>query len=164
MKQTVIDMEKRTEHHLLSGSTFHIDRRLERRHGAIWLDRSYTRHPSIARGRSLLLPQQHLWVMFWEGHAAPHPYRCYMHMAQIFDRGDSVVVDDLYLDVVVLAGGGWQLLDVDEFRQALAVGELSHDQVQAALLGLENACRLVQESSGDVERHLHRLLAKAAGA
>ena len=163
MKQMIIEMERRLEHHLLSGHSYAIDRRLERCQGHIYLERTYTNHPEIASARSILLPARHLWVMFWEGHGAPHPYRCYMHMAQIFDQGERIVIDDLYLDVVVLTAGGWQLLDVDEFRQALAAGELTADQTQAALLGLENGCRLVQESGGDVERYLQRTLA-AEGA
>jgi predicted RNA-binding protein associated with RNAse of E/G family len=163
MKRTVIHLGNRTERHLLSGSIFPIDRRLERRGGNIYLERNFIRHPEIAGCRSILIPAQHLWVMFFEGHSQPHPLKCYMHMARILDGGDTVTVEDLYLDVIITRDGQWHLLDVDEFRAAIAAGELSSEQVQAALLGLENACQIVHRSGSDVEPYLHRVLA-AAGA
>lgn len=52
---------------------------------------------------------------------------------------------------------------MDEFRAAVAAAELSPEQMQAALLGLENGCQLVQRSGGDVEGYLLRTLA-AEGA
>lgn len=154
MKRTIIYTKARTEHHLVSGNRYPIDRRLERRNGAILVDRSFVRHPEIAGVRSILLPEQHLWVLFFEGHDRPHPMRCYIHMARIIDGGESVTIEDLYLDVIVYRDGRWQLVDVDEFRAAMASGELSPDQVQDALLGLEHACRMVDESRGDVESYL----------
>jgi predicted RNA-binding protein associated with RNAse of E/G family len=163
VKQTIIHFGNRTERHLVSGSTFPIDRRLERRGPNIYLERNFVRHPEIAGCRSILLPRQHLWVMFFEGHAQPHPLRCYMHMARILDRGATVTIEDLYLDVVITRDGQWHLLDVDEFRVAVAAAELSLEQIDAALLGLENACQLVHRSGGDVEGHLLRTLA-AEGA
>lgn len=158
MKRTVIYMKSRTERHMLSGSVFRIDRRLERQAGNIYLDRTYVRHPEIAGIRSVLLPDQHLWILFFEGHDRPYPFRCYMHIARILDQGDTVTVEDLYLDVIVKQDGRWHLVDVDEFRAAVASGELTPEQVDAALQGLENACRLVDSAGGDVESYLHRTL------
>lgn len=140
---------------MLSGSTFAIDQRLERRRGQIYLDRTYVHHPSISSVRSILLPRLHLWAMFFEGHCAPHPYRCYIHVARILDEGETVMVEDLYLDVIVNQNGSWQLVDIDEFRDAIASGELSPDQIQAALLGLEHACQLVDRDALKIEAHLH---------
>lgn len=153
-------MGSRVEQHLKSGSSYVIDGRLERQGGQIFLERNYVCHPEIARARSVLLPDQHLWVMFFEGHEGAHPCRCYMHMAMIADHGDAVIIDDLYLDVLVAENGRWQLVDVDEFRAALAAGELTGAQVQAALLGLENACRLVDAAGPDIERYLTQALAR----
>lgn len=158
MKRILIHMGSRQEQHLLSGNSFLIDRRLERRGGYIYLDRNYTRHPTISGVRSILLPDRHLWVMFFEGQGSPHPCRCYMHMARIIDSGDLITVEDLYLDVLVLQDGRWQVVDIDEFREALARGELSAEQTQAALLGLENACRLVESAGTEIEGYLRRTL------
>lgn len=163
MKQIVIDMQQRMEHHRLSGNCFRIDRRLERRAGNIYLDRNYVRHAEIAGIRTLVLPRLHLWVIFFEGVGRQHPYQCYMHMAEIRDEGEQVIIDDLYLDVVVMTTGRWHLLDVDEFRAAVAAGELSPHQVQVALEGLENACRLVDKAGLEIESYLTQLLA-AEGA
>lgn len=160
MKRILIHMDSRVEQHLLSGNSFRIDKLLERRDGNIYMDRTYVRHPSISRARSMILPNHHLWVMFWEGHGAPHEQVCYMHMAAIRDEGATVVIEDLYLDVVVGRDGRWSLLDIDEFRQAVASGELSTVQVQTALEGLENACRLVQTAGVDIEAHLRRTLSR----
>lgn len=158
MKRIVIDMNGRTEHHTVSGSTYRIDRRLERRAGSILLERNYVHHSAIAGIRSLVLPEQHLWVIFFEGVGGPYECQCYMHMAQIHDQGSTVLIEDLYLDVVVMADGRWHLLDVNEFRAAIAAGELSDEQIQVALQGLESACRLVDTAGLGIEAHLLQAL------
>lgn len=159
VKRTVITMANRIEHHLLSGRLFHVDRRLERCGSTVYLDRSYVQHASIAGMRSILLPKQHLWVIFFEGHTTAHPIRCYMHMARILDEGETLTVEDLYLDVLVMENGDWHLVDIDEFRSAVSAGELSPEQIQAALEGLEHACRLVERYGPNIETHLHSLVA-----
>lgn len=160
MKRIIIDMKSRMEHHLLSGHSYAIDGRLERLDGNIYLERTYTRHPTISSARTVLIPGLHLWVMFLEGHGGPHPCRCYMHMARILDQGERIVVEDLYLDVTVLRNGRWEVLDIDEFRAAIAAGELSPEQIQAALEGLEHGCRLVQRGGDDIEGHVYRMLSE----
>lgn len=163
MKRIIIDMATRMEHHMLSGNSFYVDERLERRDGNVYLDRTYTRHPNISRSRSILIPSLHLWVMFWEGLTGPHPCRCYMHMAHIVDEGARVVVDDLYLDVTAMRDGRWQVLDIDEFRAAISSGELTPAQVQIALEGLEHACRLVEAGLTGMD-DVHRYVSQRAGA
>ncbi|HYF91259.1 MAG TPA: DUF402 domain-containing protein [Symbiobacteriaceae bacterium] len=155
MKRIIIDIKNRIEQHMLSGSSFVIDQRLERQGGNIYLDRNYTGHPDISSARTIMIPRLHLWVMFWEGHGRPHPTRCYMHMARILDQGERVLVEDLYLDVTLMRDGRWQVLDIDEFRAAIAAGELSAEQVQAALEGLEHACRFVEKGGSDIERYVY---------
>jgi len=161
MKRTVIDVQRRTEQHLLSGSSFPVDRRLERRGRHICLDRSYTRHDTIAGIRSVLLPDQHLWVLFFEGHGNQYPLYCYMHMARIIDEGTVLTVEDLYLDVTVAHDGTWRLVDVDEFRAAIAAGELDTSQIQDALAGLENACHLVEQGGTQIEALLARTVVRS---
>lgn len=160
MKRIIIDLNTRMEHHLLSGSSFPIDRLLERRDGNIYLERNYQDHPTISGARTILIPGLHLWVMFWEGIGGPHPCRCYMHMARILDEGERIVVEDLYLDVITMRDGRWQVLDIDEFRAAIAAGELSPGQIQDALEGLEHACRFVERANGDIERYIYTQLAR----
>jgi len=163
VKRTLISMTDRTEHHLLSGRVFSVDRRLERNGGNIYLDRTYSKHESISAVRTVLIPQLHLWLMFFEGQPGPHPIRCYMHMARIMDEGNTIMVEDLYLDVLVREDGRWHLVDVDEFRRAVAKGELTSDQVQAALEGLENACRLVDLFGKEIESNLDQSIAPRLG-
>lgn len=162
MKRMVITMDSHLEHHERSGNTYRIDRRLERRGNAILLDRSFVSHAETAGFRSLLLPEQHLWVIFYEAHRPPHPMYCYMHMARICDEGSTVTIEDLYLDVILYDTGRWRVVDIDEFREAVAAGELSPEQIQAALLGLENACRLVDQHGKAMEAFLHAALAVKA--
>lgn len=161
MKRTVISMGGRTEHHLLSGRIYHVDRRLERCGNTVYLDRNYIRHASISGVRSILLPEQNIWAMFFEGHGGEAPLNCYMHMCRVLDEGETITVEDLYLDVLIQNDGHWQLVDVDEFRKAVESGELSAEQVAAALHGLENACRLVDRYGTGIEAHLHSVLARA---
>ena len=154
MKRIIVDLARRTEHHQVSGSTFRIDRRLERLGQNIRLDRTYTGHPTISAVRTLIMPGWHLWVMFWEGHGEPHEVNCYMHMAQVRDEGQIITIEDLYLDVIVYQDGRWVVADIDEFREAIASGELRQEQILAALDGMERACRLVQEAGTEIEDHL----------
>lgn len=104
----------------------------------------------------MLLPDQQLWVIFFEGLGRPSPLYCYMHMARIIDEGTVLTVEDLYLDVTVDHDGSWHLLDVDEFRAAITAGELDTSQVQDALKGLENACHLVEQGGTAIEALLSR--------
>lgn len=161
MKRTVIHMGGRTEHHLLSGRLYQIDRRLERHGSTVYLDRNYVRHASIAGVRSILLPEQNIWAMFFEGVSGEPPLNCYLHMCRVLDEGETITVEDLYLDVLIQNDGHWQLVDVDEFRRAVAAGELSSEQVDAALHGLEQACRLVDRYGTGIEAHLHSVLTRA---
>jgi len=163
VKRIVISMTDRTEHHLLSGRVFSVDRRLERQGANIYLDRSYYKHESISGVRTVLIPSLHLWLMFFEGLTGSHPIRCYMHMARIVDKGESITVEDLYLDVLVRDDGRWHLVDVDEFRRAVAMGELNPEQMQAALEGLENACRLVDLFGKEIESNIDQSLAPRLG-
>lgn len=162
MKRMVITMDSRLEHHQRSGNTYRIDRRLERRGNAILLDRSFVSHPDTAGFRSILLPDQHLWVIFYEAVHPPHPMYCYIHMARIFDEGNEIHIEDLYLDVILYDSGRWRVVDIDEFREAVGSGELTPDQIQAALQGLEYACRLVDEQGKSMESFLHRAMAVKA--
>lgn len=159
MKRIVFDVSERTEYHRQSGSTYVIDRRLQRFEGGICVDRNFVLHDTIAGMRSFLLPDRNLWIKFFEGHAGPAPIHCYIDMARIVDAGERITVEDLYLDVLVLPNGKWRLLDVDEFRLAIAGGDLSPAQVQAALLGLEHASRLVDQHGLQLEEHLQKSLA-----
>jgi hypothetical protein len=159
MKRTIIDMTRRTEHHVLSGTIFPIDGGLERIDGNIYLARNFINHTSIARVRSILLPRHHVWALFFDGFPNSPPHcQCYLHMARILDQGETITVEDLYLDVLVDHQREWQVVDIDEFRRAWATGELAPDQIGAALEGLENACRFVTESHGDVEPYLRSKL------
>lgn len=154
MKRIIVDVEGRTEHYALKGTTFHIDRRLERVGENIRLDRTYTDHPTISAVRTLIMPGWNLWVMFWDGHGEPHEVNCYMHMAQVRDEGNTITIEDLYLDVIVFQDGRWVVADIDEFRAAIAAGELSQEQILAALDGMERACRLVRLAGTEIEEHL----------
>lgn len=159
MKRIEIDLERRTEQHCLSGSTYQIDGHIERINGNLYFDRTYVQHPEIARVRSLVLPHQHLWLLFFEGRQRPYPIRCYINMARIIDQGNRITIEDMYLDVVIHQDGQWQLVDVAEFREAVAAGHVTPEQMQAALLGLEYASRLATESGGDIEAYLLNRLA-----
>jgi hypothetical protein len=158
MKRTVIDAAARTEYHTLSRRRYVIDRRLERSGSNLFLDRSWISHPEISGCRSILLPRHHLWVMFYEGHQGQHPCLCYIHVARIHDEGLRITVEDLYLDVLIGTDGRWQVVDVDEFRAAITGGELSAEQVEAALIGLEHACRWAHEAGSSIATHIDTML------
>ena len=100
----------------------------------LFLARDVVDHPSIRAIESWLLPEVGLRATDWffhPGHERDEDF--YLDVVRIDVQGRRWRTEDHYLDLVVRAGRGVEVLDTDELLQAVAAGLLDHPAAQAAL-------------------------------
>ena len=95
-------------------------------------------HPNLIHVETHLLPELDLAVTrFFHRPEAPTPPRFYLDMASITPESEVWTVRDLYLDVIVHADGRPELVDSDEYAEAVLEGHLTPDEQRRALLSAE---------------------------
>lgn len=100
----------------------------------LYLARDVVDHPSIRAIESWLLPEVGLRATDWffhPGHERDQDF--YLDVVRIDVQGRQWRTEDHYLDLVVRAGRGVEVLDTDELLQAVVAGLLGHPVAQAAL-------------------------------
>lgn len=100
----------------------------------LYLARDVVDHPSIRAIESWLLPEVGLRATDWffhPGHERDQDF--YLDVVRIDVQGRRWRTEDHYLDLVVRAGRGVEVLDTDELLQAVVAGLLDHSAAQAAL-------------------------------
>jgi uncharacterized protein len=108
----------------------------------LYMSRAVVNRPTAHWIESWLLPELGLCVTDWwwnPGHAREQDF--YLDVCEIVRHGDRWLLTDHYLDIVVRHGRGAELIDVDEFVDAVALGLLAPDVAEAAL---QRACRAVE--------------------
>ena len=111
------------------------------------LDDSFTPRPGLTRWeRAFLLLDlgvQFVNPLWWRGDEATS---WYVDLVRLTVAGDTITVDDLYIDVIIPTDGRhYRQLDLDEFAEAIAAGKLP---LPAALDALARWQRFL-------DRHLH---------
>ncbi|MGY2893531.1 DUF402 domain-containing protein [Deinococcus sp. UYEF24] len=92
-------------------------------------------HPTIAAQEAHLLPGLDLVVTHFTARpGCPEHSQFYIDMATINASADIWTVRDLYLDVVIEAGGTPRLVDGDEYAEAVLEGHLTPHEQRRALL------------------------------
>ncbi len=92
-------------------------------------------HPKLCYRESHVLPELGLEVSrfshwreaFWGG------FDYYVDIARVAERGERWVVRDLYLDVLVYEGKRAEILDTDEYLEAVQEGHLKAEEAAYAL-------------------------------
>lgn len=100
----------------------------------LYMSRAMVDRPTATWIESWLLPGLGVCVTDWwwrPGHERDQDY--YLDIAEIVPDGDTWVLTDLYLDVVVRNGVDAQVIDVDEFVAAVACGLLDPPRAEYAL-------------------------------
>ncbi|MGH4023867.1 MAG: DUF402 domain-containing protein [Pseudonocardiaceae bacterium] len=100
----------------------------------LFLARDVVNHPSIQAIESWLLPEVGLRATDWffhPGHERDQDF--YLDVVRIDVQGRRWRTEDHYLDLVVRAGRGVEVLDTDELLQAVVAGLLDHPAAQSAL-------------------------------
>ncbi|GAA4824909.1 DUF402 domain-containing protein [Actinomycetospora corticicola] len=100
----------------------------------LYLSRPMPDHPSLTHMRSWLLPDLGIRVTdfaFRPGFERQQDF--YVDVAGIDRDGDTWTTTDYYLDLVVHTGERTELLDVDEYVEAVAAGVLAREPAERAL-------------------------------
>jgi predicted RNA-binding protein associated with RNAse of E/G family len=100
----------------------------------LYLSRAMPGHPSLDHMRSWLLPELGIRVTdfrFQPGREREQDY--YVDIADVRRDGPVWTTVDHYLDLVVHTGERTELLDVDEYVEAVAAGLLAPDAAERAL-------------------------------
>lgn len=100
----------------------------------LYMSRPMVDRPSAHWMQSWLLPSLGLCVTDWwwnPGHERDQDF--YLDVCEITRDGDRWLLTDHYLDIVLRQGRGAEVIDVDEFVAAVAVGLLDPATAEAAM-------------------------------
>jgi uncharacterized protein len=138
-ENAVLSLTERTMH--LRGRRTTLEH-LEQAGGALYAGFSYPDHPRFAFIEQWLIPAQG-WVVnrfTMHPHARPWGSDWYIDLDHVTVAGDTWLVHDRFLDLVVHEGRGYELLDADELAEGMASGEITAAEVQSVLHSLHTAC------------------------
>lgn len=100
----------------------------------LYMSRAMVGRPTAHWIESWLLPELGLCVTDWwwnPGHARDQDF--YLDVCEIVRDGDRWQLTDHYLDIVVRQGRDTEVIDVDEFVAAVAMGLLDREAAEAAM-------------------------------
>lgn len=131
MKRCVIDPATR-QHRFNNGYAYAIGR-LERYGEILYFERPFVNHAAIRELRAYLVPAEGWQICQYIPHQGTHWCDWYVDICRITVSAEGWVMDDLFLDLGVHDGKGYDLLDADELADALASGEISTAEAMYAL-------------------------------
>jgi predicted RNA-binding protein associated with RNAse of E/G family len=100
----------------------------------LYMSRAMVGRPTAHWVESWLLPELGICVTDWwwnVGHTRDQDF--YLDICQIVRDGDEWQLTDHYLDIVVQHGRGAEVIDVDEFVAAVALGLLDPTTAESAM-------------------------------
>jgi predicted RNA-binding protein associated with RNAse of E/G family len=100
----------------------------------LYMSRAMVGRPTAHWVESWLLPELGICVTDWwwnAGHTRDQDF--YLDICQIVRNGDEWRLTDHYLDIVVQHGRGAEVIDVDEFVTAVAMGLLDPASAESAM-------------------------------
>jgi uncharacterized protein len=160
LKRETIDLTNRV-HVTGKGIAYPIDR-LSRVGRGLLMERQFRDHPTVRYLQAWLLPHEGWRVCRYTPHEGVHWCDWYIDICQIEETDDRCLVTDLFLDVGVHEGKGYDLLDCDELGAALTAGLISARQAQGALDSLQYLCDLLVRYEYRMEPLLQALLDPSA--
>ncbi len=118
-------------HHTRDGA-FAVDEYRRSDHG-LYVRRRFEGHPRIRAWEAHIVPDAHLQVCRYHPHEGRWWCAYYVDVVNVDDRGSTVHVTDLYLDVAVTHDGQVRILDTDEFVAAFDSGDIDRADLSTAL-------------------------------
>lgn len=100
----------------------------------LYMSRPMVDRPTANWMQTWLLPELGIAVTVWSwtaGHARDQDF--YVDICDIVRHGDRWTLTDHYLDIVVRTGQSADVIDVDEFVEAVALGLLDPPAAEAAM-------------------------------
>jgi predicted RNA-binding protein associated with RNAse of E/G family len=139
-KDTVITISTRTMR--IRGLDISLDR-LARAGDTLYIGFTYPDHPRFAFIEQWLLPERG-WIVnrftLYPG-VRPTLGDWYVDLDAVTTSGDTWLVHDHFLDLIVHEGHGYELLDADELAEGIESDEIATHEVLGALRALDALCR-----------------------
>ena len=121
----------------------------------LYMARPTPGHPRLAYFRSWLLPSLGLRVGRWSWHpGCEESFDYYLDVVNISRVGNVWRTKDLYLDLLVTAGSGVRVLDIDELLTALGSGLIEADEAERALTVTHRTVDGISGSGYDLDKWL----------
>lgn len=162
MKRDIIDTVGRL-HVTAKGFAYPIDR-LERFGPYLCMGREFRDHPTVRYLTAYLFPAQGWQVCRYTPHKGAHWCDWYVDICSIAETDGRLTVTDLYLDVAVHEGRSYDLLDCDEFGEAVTSGQLALPLMRSALESLQRLADALVRHEYRMEPLLESLLHPMAAA
>lgn len=139
-EDTVIHLRKRSIQ--IRGRDLPLDR-LTRSGDTLYIGFAYPNHPRFAFIEQWLLPAQSWIVNRFTRHPGARSFDgdWYVDLDRVTIDGDTWLVHDHFLDVVVHEGRSYELLDADELADGIEQQEIATREVLDALRSLNTLCR-----------------------
>ncbi len=155
MKREIVNVQQKL-HIAQYGHCFPITETRSLGGGNLFIDRPFVDHPTCKRLQMHLLPAWGWQVCRYldARNRETGLWDWYVDIARIEDKRGNLIVNDLYLDVGVHEGRSYQVLDLDEFSAALAVGEISPTDSRWALESLHRLVELLAAHGFQMEKVL----------
>lgn len=113
---------------------------------------NYTRTGQLRQDRSYLLLDEGIQMSCPPGFAEHHAGWWYVDLVEITEASTQVTVMDQYLDVIVgPPGHSYRILDMDEFGDAIAAGELPAEKAVEGLRKFQRFIDTYLNRLGDAE-------------
>lgn len=144
MKRAIINPGDRTHRIVAKNQTYRIDR-VEQIGTCLYFGRPFVDHPSVRYFEAWLLPEHGWQVCRYTPHAGAHWCDWYVDICRIEMRDGAYHVTDLYLDVAVHDGKRYEMLDGDEFGEAIAVGDVTPGVACYALDAMQRLCHALAQ-------------------
>lgn len=157
--QSVIDLSANKEYGR-HGFVYDLGRTL-RGGDFLYYERDFVDHPRTVSLEAVVFPSLNFKATrFHNISQSPHPFEWYIDMVDAsWESPDRLLVVDLYLDVIQRRErSGCTVVDIGEFREAMAAGSLTQAQVQIALAGLDTVCRAFDANRGQFSPYLRKLM------
>jgi predicted RNA-binding protein associated with RNAse of E/G family len=162
MKRCVIDPRAR-QHRFNNGYSYAITR-LEQRGDMLYFERPFVNHPHIQEFRAYLVPAEGWQICQYVPHQGKHWCDWYVDICRITVEPEGWVMDDLFVDLGVHEGRGYDLLDTDELADALERGEISAADAAYALRSTQRLVEALAATGYAMQPLLAGLIAGSAAA
>lgn len=167
MKHTVIDFNQMLETVNKDGRRheYHIDE-LQVYEGYLHYKRNYVNHPYHQHIEYHLFPKENIGIYILTQFPnlqldKAEVYKYYVDMVCVEQKPEQWIVKDLFLDFIVKCDGNYYVVDVDEFNDAIKVGQLSAKEIADALTGLDNVLKGYYKSFS-MDKYIESLIEKYA--